>query len=1136
MDGLGLSLTLRENTGQPIVETSGQRQSVTRPFSPATYIPEAAPCEVLPEKSMESYNIAVTAPSADHYEPDSGNHIQSEAKMLAIDVPGACLQDLGLPEDIYPSTQNVLIKTSKMVDVLEDGLEELSVALKKRLPPSDFDTKLKGLEQCVSLILEGAYRYSEWLEKKQKQSLDERERKQYWSKKKHCHKAIEELCLIKKICHNTHQAFTNTARNQTDKAETSEVLPSYMRSNSFDNIRLDSTRACFNHPGAFRESSTQESNYPVRVTVPVKALRCWDDTKTLINPMETGAVEISASTQVSWQELASITTSKLSKITASYSDSSAVWSRPKVVEEFNAIVCLLSSLTLFCNQLSGKALPETPLNLPSDVKKLLHLLKETQLISNLYQLLETTKDFRDNLGGAKHHRHAKRLANALKSFTSLQGIINTEPQSPPEDEPPVSETDTQPSGSGYNLRKRIRSSGQSAPPGEEPPVTETDTQPSGSGYNLRKRIRSSGQSAPPGEEPPITETDTQPSGSGYNLRKRVSSSGQSAPPVDTHLPKRKKQLPDKRDLCSIGSGLKVLPSRIPGASKGLFANRNFDKGDYITWYGGDVMEVSDSDRQGGNSWRHRISLDQHTVIQSPEKPARGEGGGAFINDGINIFSPPNVKMIAFPRLSTVYVQALQPLKKGDELLASYEERHWETLKSQCPDEYDRLVAPQIRSRETALELLDKRDPKGNMASVVTALGETALPSMPEWTGDKTKWTPDNVRYALFKAKVADGEILNLPVLRQLNPSSDEYFTAIAMYAVSLSATPRMTAFDWNGTKNREALPLPQNGVFKAGQRWSSSHFELFRRLFQSDSDTSLDKLKMCLKTLEPASTAYEDMLEHYIKMATGLKPGDTLDLKDPKQREIRRKLYKLLPGLPLPVNYKGKPFLAASENSDRQGRESASWTFQDVYRFLRTSGIDVQEYDRRDIGRTHQLKTSLTECTGQGEEDYFQQLKTWCQKEGFNFARIADLIKRTNTTAPAPFRLKSVEGLNLKHQQPSGHGIALQYLEHFGFDDHGLLLSLSSIAVYKALELFQQPVIPSLAPLYEQLFSYAWRSLSDERAAEVALQRHPTLSLPISVKDKTFNQAFRILKNKGIKLEKQMQHAAPMQSMETASG
>jgi hypothetical protein len=135
-------------------------------------------------------------------------------------------------------------------------------------------------------------------------------------------------------------------------------------------------------------------------------------------------------------------------------------------------------------------------------------------------------------------------------------------------------------------------------------------------------------------------------------------------------------------VATIGNGLVVKKSNIahPDAGNGLFADRDFRKNELVTFYDGRQMDASESKQLADKSYLRTLHS-QHSAIDGlrDASSAQGRGGGSFANDGRNEFNA-NVKFVSkddsLTAVRTIYLQALRPIPKGEEIFVSYGKGYW----------------------------------------------------------------------------------------------------------------------------------------------------------------------------------------------------------------------------------------------------------------------------------------------------------------------------------------------------------------------------------------------------------------------------------------------------------------------------
>lgn len=140
----------------------------------------------------------------------------------------------------------------------------------------------------------------------------------------------------------------------------------------------------------------------------------------------------------------------------------------------------------------------------------------------------------------------------------------------------------------------------------------------------------------------------------------------------------------------IGFGIRVARSTIPGAGRGLFAAQDFQRGDTITEYDGEVIDIQEAKRrkQRGLASHIRTLASNQMAIDGRLVPATvGHGGGSFINDPRNptrinaAFCNTNRLLKGLDRpgaklLERTFVRATKNIRKGEEILASYGQGYW----------------------------------------------------------------------------------------------------------------------------------------------------------------------------------------------------------------------------------------------------------------------------------------------------------------------------------------------------------------------------------------------------------------------------------------------------------------------------
>jgi hypothetical protein len=128
---------------------------------------------------------------------------------------------------------------------------------------------------------------------------------------------------------------------------------------------------------------------------------------------------------------------------------------------------------------------------------------------------------------------------------------------------------------------------------------------------------------------------------------------------------------------TIGDGLEVKESRIPGAGNGLFATTDFLRNDVITLYEGEWISRAKALRRPPT---HSKTIFRDLVIDGLKVPEMGRGGGSFINDPqkksmynaelVPVDHPVIKKRMLFMDMG-VYVRATKWIGPGDEIYVRY---------------------------------------------------------------------------------------------------------------------------------------------------------------------------------------------------------------------------------------------------------------------------------------------------------------------------------------------------------------------------------------------------------------------------------------------------------------------------------
>jgi hypothetical protein len=116
-------------------------------------------------------------------------------------------------------------------------------------------------------------------------------------------------------------------------------------------------------------------------------------------------------------------------------------------------------------------------------------------------------------------------------------------------------------------------------------------------------------------------------------------------------------------------GLRIKASTIPQAGLGLFATKQFNNGDAITPYTGDLVAIHD-DRVGGPYY---LQLNRHKGIDAART---NTANGRYANDPRGTQSSPNATLVLDANRGTGRVKATRTIQPGQEIFVAYGPGYW----------------------------------------------------------------------------------------------------------------------------------------------------------------------------------------------------------------------------------------------------------------------------------------------------------------------------------------------------------------------------------------------------------------------------------------------------------------------------
>ncbi len=136
----------------------------------------------------------------------------------------------------------------------------------------------------------------------------------------------------------------------------------------------------------------------------------------------------------------------------------------------------------------------------------------------------------------------------------------------------------------------------------------------------------------------------------------------------------------RRTTCIVGpwcwqhleltQGLKVGPSTIPGAGKGLFAVKKFKAHDIITEYTGKRITAAKALKS-----KSQYIIDTYNQNQKVNARKTNSTPGRYANDVRGTRKRPNAQLVAEPN-EWPAIQAVRAIQPGTEILVKYGDYYW----------------------------------------------------------------------------------------------------------------------------------------------------------------------------------------------------------------------------------------------------------------------------------------------------------------------------------------------------------------------------------------------------------------------------------------------------------------------------
>ena len=145
------------------------------------------------------------------------------------------------------------------------------------------------------------------------------------------------------------------------------------------------------------------------------------------------------------------------------------------------------------------------------------------------------------------------------------------------------------------------------------------------------------------------------------------------------------------------AGLRVKRSTVPGAGRGLFAERDLEAGADLGVYSG--LEVSGPEAlRGDRSGAYALEVKRGLLIDAAPTNAAVT---RFANDARGTSKRPNAAFRRNPRTGEVHLKATRRIRRGEEVLVSYGPAYWRPLAAAQRQAEVSAAQPQARARADA---------------------------------------------------------------------------------------------------------------------------------------------------------------------------------------------------------------------------------------------------------------------------------------------------------------------------------------------------------------------------------------------------------------------------------------------------
>ena len=505
----------------------------------------------------------------------------------------------------------------------------------------------------------------------------------------------------------------------------------------------------------------------------------------------------------------------------------------------------------------------------------------------------------------------------------------------------------------------------------------------------------------------------------------------------------------RREAVSYGHG--VSTRRRGCGYRGLYADRSFGKGQYITRYDGVrktlTLKQIKAVRSSPDKWTHMVTLcdKRKEVIFGLKKPVVGKGAGSFANDGgTSELSNVNAELLVVAS-KHVYIRAIKDIEEDEEILINYKDDHWTLAKKHHPDLHEAVFKKQIRTHKRLKSILGTRrtiPPRDKLKLPLKKLSDTPVPSMPEIKKELQgrDWNNEFLRY-FAASRSGRKDLLNMKCLRLLKPKSQAFFNSVQEYCKTLKFSKTMR-FPNHFLDPLYGIPFAPGTIFRPALKWQKQHINYFCwKTRNSTFILSKNNITSMLKVITLESTEYSALLMEYMQLVFGpLKPGQCLDLVTEEQT---KRLSHLVSNLnasktELPPELTREPY------------HFSGWSNDAAKTFLSLQGIGVI-HEKKKRGRTqHSIlgRAALkNDTTG-----YYATLRGITEQSSSSYSSLAYLQKHRGK--PLQRLPDATTGIHFNEDCPGAYWFAVDAMGS-GVTE-GILKKVTKNTLVKSLRLINR--------------------------------------------------------------------------------